>query len=361
MDNTFITPLITPRKLKQELPATIPQKQFIEQTRNQIRQILNGTDSRQLLILGPCSIHDVAAAKHYATLLKELIGEIESEFFVIMRAYFEKPRTSLGWKGLVYDPHLDGSNDINTGLRWTRKLLLELAQLHIPAATEILDPLVYGYFGDLVSWGCIGARTASSQIHRQIASGLNLPVAFKNNTDGNIEVAINGALTASEPHAYIGINEEGLVSSFSTEGNPDCHIVLRGGEYKTNYDADSVSRAIAMLEKAHLPLRLIIDCSHDNSKRNHGKQVEVFEDVISQVVSGNQCIRGTILESNLDAGHQIFEANHAPLRYGVSITDPCLDWPSTAAMVRKAYQILKDTKNEESKAHYNSSQVVFSA
>jgi 3-deoxy-7-phosphoheptulonate synthase len=356
MDNLYITPLISPQKLKTELPATISQKQFIEQTRNQIRQILNGIDSRLLLILGPCSIHDIGAAKHYATLLQELIQEVDNEFFVIMRTYFEKPRTSLGWKGLIYDPMLNGSNDINTGLKWSRKLLLELAQLHIPTATEILDPSTYFYFNDLISWGCIGARTASSQIHRQIASGFNLPIAFKNNPEGNIEVAINGVLTASESHSYIGINEEGLISSFKSQGNPDCHIVLRGGEYQPNYDSDSINHAIALLKRAKLPLRLLIDCSHDNSKRNYRKQIEVFENVLSQIFSGNQYIRGIILESNLDAGHQILDTTPFQLKYGISITDPCLDWTSTAAMVRKAYQTLKETKNERSKVHYNNSQ-----
>lgn len=339
MDNLYITPLISPRKLKQELPATITQKQFIEQSRKQVRQILNGFDPRLLLILGPCSIHDIEAAKHYATLLRGLIEEVQDEFFIVMRTYFEKPRTSLGWKGLIYDPLLDGSNDIHTGLRWSRKLLLDLAQSNIPTATEILDPATSCYFNDLISWGCIGARTTSSQIHRQMASGLNLPVAFKNNTDGNIELAVNGTLSASKPHSYIGMNEEGSISSFRSQGNPDCHIVLRGGEYKTNYDPDSINLAVSMLGKAKLPLRLLVDCSHDNSKRDYGKQAEVFENVVSQIVAGNQYIRGMILESNLEAGNQILGAS--PLRYGVSITDPCLDWTSTITMIRKAHQILK--------------------
>lgn len=341
MGNTSISSLVSPRELKQELPITLSQIDFIEQSRDRIRRILDGADPRLLLVIGPCSIHDPAAAIHYANLLRELIEEVQDEFFVIMRTYFEKPRTSLGWKGLIYDPKLNGSNDIKTGLKWSRKLLMELADMHIPAATELLEPLTYQYLGDLISWGCIGARTASSQIHRQMASGLSLPIAFKNNTDGNIEVAINGAMAASEPHSYIGINEEGRVSSFRSKGNPDCHIVLRGSEQNVNYDTKSVNQAIAQLEKANQPLRLLIDCSHDNSKRNHKKQTEVLDDVVSQIISGNRYIRGVVLESHLDAGHQTLGACPTHLRYGVSVTDPCLDWTSTAAIIRKAREKLK--------------------
>lgn len=358
MGNTNISPLFTPQELKLELPATLAQLHFIEQARNDISKILNGEDPRLLLIIGPCSIHDLSAAKHYATLLAELREEVKQEFFIVMRAHFEKPRSSLGWKGLVYDPQLDGTHDMATGLRWSRELLLELAHQRIPAATEILDPLAFSYFEDMIAWGCIGARTASSQIHRQMASGLGIPIAFKNNTDGNIDVAINGALVSSQPHVYMGIDENGAVCMHRSKGNSHAHIVLRGGAYKPNYDSESIHHTASLQKAAGLPSAILIDCSHDNSRRNYKRQTEVFDDVLSQVIAGNKHIRGFVLESNLDAGRQALGVKPSQLRYGVSVTDPCLDWDSTAILIKKASKKLKASSNESVQAPHTAQEVL---
>lgn len=344
-------PLVSPLELCKELPATIAQTQFVEQCRQQIIHILDGTDNRLLLIMGPCSIHDLKAAEHYAKKIKELSAEISDVFFPVMRFYFEKPRTALGWKGIMHDPHLDGSFDLNTGLRLTRRLLLKLASLQVPAAAEILDPISGQYFGELLSWGCIGARTCSSQLHRQVASGLAMPVAFKNNTDGNVDIAIHGIQTASEPHAYIGINEEGLASIMHTEGNPHCHLVLRGSERAPNYDPKSVLQALKHLKNAKLSSKLLIDCSHDNSRRDHTKQPEVFECVIEQVLEGNCSIRGVILESHLRAGNQEITTNPSMLKYAISLTDSCMDWETTEGIIVAARKALlsKPLSSEQSK------------
>ena len=334
--STHSEPLISPRELKQRLPATIAQTHFIEQSRQQIVRILEGSDPRYLLIMGPCSIHDPHAAREYAAKIQELQKDVADVFLIVMRTYFEKPRTSTGWKGMLYDPHLNGSHDMDTGLQWTRELLISLAERKIPAAAEILDPISAHYFGDLLSWGCIGARTASSQLHRQAASGLPMPVAFKNNTDGNVEVAIRGVLTAQNPHAYIGINEVGCASLIHTRGNPHGHIVLRGGEQGSNYDPDSIAEALGLLQAAKLPLRLIVDCSHDNSRSNHLHQPAVFHAVIDQILARNRHLRGFILESNLEAGNQPMDLNPSTLKFALSITDPCLGWDATAALITEA-------------------------
>ncbi|NGX42479.1 MAG: Phospho-2-dehydro-3-deoxyheptonate aldolase, Tyr-sensitive [Chlamydiae bacterium] len=344
--STRSEPLVSPRELKQQLPATIAQTHFIEQTRQQIIQILNGTDPRLLLIMGPCSIHDLKSAEQYAIKVKELATEVSDTFLVVMRVYFEKPRTSFGWKGMMYDPHLNGSHDMNTGLRWMRELLLTLSDLQVPAAAEILDPVSAHYFGDLLSWGCIGARTSSSQIHRQTASGLPMPVAFKNTTEGNVETAINGVLTAAKPHSYIGINEVGCAALIHTEGNPNCHIVLRGGEKAPNYDVSSIRQALNLLRKAQLPLQLIVDCSHDNSRGVYNHQPVVLRSVIDQIVDHNKSIRGVILESHLHAGNQPLSPNPKELEYAVSLTDSCMDWNTTEeAVLEAALQLKKKRKN----------------
>jgi 3-deoxy-7-phosphoheptulonate synthase len=337
---TRYEPLISPIELYQEFPANISQKQFVEQSRQQIIRILDGQDKRLLLITGPCSIHDLKAATHYAKKLKELSAEISDVFFPVMRVYFEKSRTSLGWKGLMYDPHLDRSFDLNTGLRLTRELLLILADLQVPTASEILDPISVKYFGDLITWGCIGARTSTSQIHRQAASGLSIPIGFKNNTDGNVDVALQGIITASTSHSYVGINEKGTACVIHSEGNPHCHLVLRGGENAPNYDPQSIQSIMDKLEKAKLIPKIVVDCSHDNSKKDHNRQPEVFESVIDQVISGNKAIKGCILESHLRAGSQQIPANPNLLKYAISLTDSCMDWETTEGIILAAKKSL---------------------
>lgn len=322
----------------QEIKHLLPLKQassaFIEQSRQTIYSILNGLDPRLLLIIGPCSIHDPKAAKEFACQLKQLANEVSPYFFLVMRVYCEKPRTSTGWKGLLYDPFLDGSHAMRTGLMWTRQLLLELAEIGVPAATEFLDPLTAFYYEDLITWGSIGARTASSQTHRQLASGLEMPIGIKNGVAGNISAAVNGVKVAMSPHTYIGLNEGGQLSTICTKGNPHTHIVLRGGEEASNYDPISVAEALQKLEMAQLPKRLLIDCSHHNSRKQHERQPHVFQSVLHQVAEGNTAIQGLLMESHLEGGSQPLIADLNQLKYGVSITDSCLDWGTTERLVK---------------------------
>lgn len=340
-------PLISPHALKQEIFLTPEHLEFVGRSRERIRSILDGEDNRLLLIVGPCSIHDITAAKEYAIKLQRLSQEISKYFFVVMRAHFEKPRTALGWKGLLHDPHLDGSYDLETGLKLSREMLTFLATIGMPAATEFLDPMTSHYIEDLISWACIGARTSESQIHRQCASGLSMPVGFKNSTSGNIDVAINGILAASCAHSFFGINEEGGISIIQTKGNRHSHLVLRGGELKSNYDTESISFAIEKLKKHCLPQQLIIDCSHDNSSRNYHKQISVFKSVIDQYVQGNTAIKGLSLESNLLAGQQNIAKEKSQLLYGMSITDPCMDWKMTEELLYWGKTILEGHHSAE--------------
>jgi 3-deoxy-7-phosphoheptulonate synthase len=330
-------------ELKNQFPLSSSQSALIEKSRHTIRSILDGIDSRLLLIVGPCSIHDSIAAKDFAAQLKKLSQAVSSQFFIVMRVYCEKPRTASGWKGLLYDPHLDGSHDLHTGIRWTRELLLDLASLSIPAATEFLDPLTAPYYEDLISWGSIGARTSSSQIHRQLASGLNMPVGIKNGIAGNISAAVQGVLSASKPHTYMGLSEEGLPCIKKTTGNSHAHVVLRGGEAGPNYDPCSVSCTLQNLEKAFCVPRLLIDCSHGNSNKQFERQLIVLQSVIHQIIEGNSSIRGLLLESNLAAGCQSIESGRLGLKYGVSVTDACLDWKSTEQMIEWAASQLHKT------------------
>lgn len=325
--------LPTPYELKHELPITLKQSQFVNKTREQIVNILERRDPRLLMIVGPCSIHDVEAAYEYSVKLKALAKEISDTFLPVMRVYFEKPRTSLGWKGLLYDPYLDGSHNISAGLKLTRQLLLELAELEVPAAAEFLDPATSCYFGDLISWGCIGARTSESQTHRQIASGLPMPVAFKNSTAGKIDVAIHGILSASTQHKFIGMDEMGKIAIVKTAGNPHSHVMLRGGEDSPNYDPKSISYALNLLHKYQLPPRVLIDCSHDNSYKKHEKQPSVFQSIIHQILEGEKHIRGMAIESHIFEGNQTLSKDLSTLRYAVSLTDPCLDWTSTENLI----------------------------
>lgn len=350
--NTLNTQTLpTPRQLKKVYPLTSDQKKFIQSSRKTISDILEGKDGRLLLIVGPCSIHDPESAKEYASKLKTLIDSVSSHFFIVMRTYFEKPRTTFGWKGMLYDPHLDNSNNMIEGLIQTRSLLRELAQMEVPTATEFLDPSIPQYIGDLISWGCIGARTTESQIHRQMASGLEMPIAFKNSTSGNVHAAVNGVLSATHAHTFFGINEEGQLTTLHTKGNKQAHIVMRGGEGKPNYDPLSILHALSQLKKHKLPCRLIVDCSHGNSHRKYEEQMVVFKSVIDQRIAGNLGIRGLILESHLFAGNQILMQNKSSLKYAVSLTDPCLDWEATEQLILTAKeQLILGQQSEKSPA-----------
>jgi len=347
LDALHIESLLSPKAFKQELPALGNHLEFVDESRKIINDILSGNDQRLLLIVGPCSIHDVKSAREYASNLLSLNRAVSKNFFVVMRTYFEKPRTALGWKGMLYDPHLDGSNDIASGIRQARQLLLDLAEMKIPTATEFLDPLSPPFLNDLISWSCIGARTTESQVHRQLASGLPMPVAFKNSTSGNINVAIKGILTAACPHAFFGIDDLGQISIVRTQGNPNAHIALRGGENSPNYDAQSIKKSLELLKKNNLPERIIVDCAHDNSKRCPDKQKIVFESIIQQYLEGNTAIRGLALESNLYGGSQCIPLEKSRLRYAISITDPCLDWEQTNALILKNAALL-DKKQKTS-------------
>lgn len=336
-----VEPLPTAYELKSQFPITLSQRDFVEKSRDTIVQILNGEDNRRLLIAGPCSIHDIESAKEYAYKLKELAEEVSPAFFVIMRAYIEKPRTLTGWKGWVYDPHLNGTNAIQDGLKLSRELFLHLADIQIPAATEFLDINTHYYFSDLISWGCVGARTAESQPHRLMASGLPTPIGFKNSTSGNVDLAINAILCASQPHTFVGLDDHGKAAILRTTGNPHTHLVLRGGEKQPNYDAVSIKQSAEQLQQANLAPHIVVDCSHDNARRQHNKQIHVFQSLVHQIVQGDNSIRGMILESHLESGHQILCNKPENLKYGVSITDPCLDWKTTRDLVLWGCEALK--------------------
>lgn len=299
-------------------------------SRKSIRDILNHQDSRLLIIAGPCSIHNTTAALEYARKFKALAEEVSDTFFLVMRAYFEKPRTGTGWRGLLHDPNINGQYDIETGLKIAREFFLQLTELEVPIASEILDPSIGAYLGDMITWGSIGARTPESQIHRQVASGLDFPIGIKNSTSGDLLGAINGIRSASQANSYIGINGEGKVSSILTKGNQDTHLVLRGSHNQPNYDAQSLRKAAHLLEECQLPPRVIVDCSHGNSMKDPEKQPEVFANVMEQFHSGNRAIRGLMLESHIHEGNQT-----KPLRYGVSITDACISWETTEHILLK--------------------------
>jgi 3-deoxy-7-phosphoheptulonate synthase len=287
------------------------------------------------VIVGPCSVHDIDAAYDYGQRLVNLRHELSGQLEIVMRVYFEKPRTNIGWKGLINDPHLDGSYDINTGLRLARKLLMDLAHLGLPAATELLDPVTPQYIADVIAWTAIGARTTESQTHREMASGLSMPIGFKNGTDGSLSAAVNAMVAASQPHHFLGINHHGLASIVTTTGNPDCHLVLRGGKDGPNFSSDHVARAAAEMAKLDLNPRLMIDCSHANANKDHTRQVLVLEDVANQVQEGARHISGVMIESHLQGGNQPIPKNLRQLTYGQSITDACVDFDTTATMLRQ--------------------------
>ena len=335
-----ITPLHPPSEVLAEIPASPQIEDLVVNTRQQIADIITGKDDRLLVISGPCSIHDRRAGLEYAQRLLQLSTELDDRIMILMRAYFEKPRTTVGWKGLINDPKLDGSYNIPSGLRQARQFLLEVTEIGMPTATEFLGPFVPQYVSDVVSWGAIGARTAESQTHRQMASGLSMPVGFKNGTGGSIQLAIDGVVAAEAAHAFLGIDDSGNAAVFQTTGNPACHIVLRGGSSGPNYSAEHVQKAQDMLKANGLSPNLVIDCSHANCDKDHVKEPIAFRDVLQQRVDGNKGIVGVMLESHLNAGKQSMNGGVESLQYGVSITDPCIGWNTTEELLREAHAAL---------------------
>ena len=335
-------PLITPIDLVDQLPITPTVEEVVLSGREQVRKILNRQDPRLLVICGPCSIHNKQSALEYAGLLNELSHKLSDRLMIVMRVYFEKPRTTVGWKGLIYDPHLNDSFDIEEGLRTARSLLLEIGEMGMYAGTEFLDPIVPQYLAGLITWATIGARTTESQIHRQMASGLSMPVGFKNGTDGNAQIAVDAMLSARSPHGFLGLDHQGRTALVRTLGNPDGHLVLRGGNSGPNFGSDFVADAKARLEKGGVRSQLMVDCSHGNSNKDHTKQADAFKDVIAQKVSGDRDIIGVMLESNLSAGNQPLCADPTELQYGVSITDACIDWRETEQLLNWAYDSVED-------------------
>ena len=326
--------LITPELLLRELPLPQNITDTITQARSLIRDIILGKDPRLLIVVGPCSIHDPAAALEYANLLKNAATHFADDLVMVMRVYFEKPRTTVGWKGLISDPFLNGSFDINQGLKLARKLLLDLGELGVPAGTEFLDTIIPQYLSDLIAWGCVGARTSESQIHRELTSGLSLPVGFKNSTDGNIKIAIDAVNVARHSHCFLSINQQGQPAIIHTEGNDACHIILRGSNTVPNYAAHHLHQAAASLRHANLIPRLMIDCSHGNSGKNYQRQNIVAHSIADQLKNDGDKICGVMLESNLVAGKQTLHHNQ-PLIYGQSITDACLSWNETLPILEK--------------------------
>ena len=318
-------------------PADRSTADFVVRARRDIHRLIFTDDRRLLLIVGPCSIHDLAAGRDYARRLAGLARQVADRMMIVMRVYFEKPRTTVGWKGLIMDPHLDGTHDIAAGLRLARAFLRDVLDLGLPTATEFLDPITPQYLADLVCWGAIGARTTESQTHRQMASGLSMPLGFKNGTDGSLTAAVNAIRAAAQPQTFLGINLDGSASAVVTRGNPDCHVVLRGGAAGPNYSPAHIAQVEASLTKAGLSRSVVVDCSHDNSAKKPELQPDVLRAVLEQVTAGNASIMGAMLESNLVAGNQPFPQPREKLRPGVSITDGCIDWPTTEALVRELH------------------------
>ena len=336
--------LLTPRALKAELPITEVAAGTVVTSRHSVTDILAKKDPRLLVVVGPCSIHDAKGALEYGAKLSSLRKELASEMEIVMRVYFEKPRTTIGWKGLINDPHLDGTYDIETGLKKARRLLLELAAMGLPAATEFLDPIIPQYIDDLITWAAIGARTTESQTHREMASGLSMPVGFKNGTDGSLQTALDAMVSARTQHSFLGIDQDGVTSIIRTTGNPVGHLVLRGGRTRPNYDAASLHEAEIKLADAGLPKVLMVDCSHANSGKQHARQQEVCRSVLEQRAGGTSSIIGVMVESYLEEGNQPFPNAPSNLQYGVSITDACVSWQVTERMLRQGYEVLAKAK-----------------
>ncbi len=326
--------LVTPAALKAKLPVPDAVGESVQASRRTVQNILDHSDHRLLVVVGPCSIHDTDAAREYAQRLRQLADEVSSELFVVMRTYFEKPRTTVGWKGLINDPYLDDSFRVGEGLEIARHLLLDITTLGLPVSTEALDPITPQYLHDLITWSAIGARTTESQTHREMASGLSCPIGFKNGTDGSLDVAINALESAVSPHRFLGISSTGQVSVIRTKGNRHAHIVLRGGSRGPNYDAGSVAACEAALEKIGLTSNIMVDCSHANSSKDHRRQPDVARSVAEQIEHGSRSLMGLMLESNLNEGNQPVNGG-TNLRYGVSVTDACIDWPTTESLLRE--------------------------
>ncbi|MEQ8230855.1 MAG: 3-deoxy-7-phosphoheptulonate synthase [Gammaproteobacteria bacterium] len=334
-----LTPLMSPATLHERLPLGAAEAAFIDRTRRDLGGIIAGRDARFVVVVGPCSIHDLVAARDYLARLRALASEIGDRVLVVMRVYFEKPRTTIGWKGLVNDPQMNDTFDIESGLTLARSFLLELAECGMPAATEALDPIVPQYFGDLVSWYAIGARTTESQTHREMASGLSAPCGFKNATDGNVQVAVQAMQAARSPHAFLGIDGDGRTAVVRTRGNPDLHVILRGGR-APNYDAQAVSASVEALAQAGLQPAVMVDCSHGNSAKDAARQPAVAREVVAQRAAGQRALVGIMLESNLEFGNQPLGKDVSQLRYGVSITDACIDWKTTETLLREIHAAL---------------------
>jgi len=341
---TTKTLLPSPRELRERLEKSDAAKRFVADSREAIHRIVFGDDHRLLVIVGPCSIHDLESGREFARRLAQLAKEVDDRMLLVMRVYFEKPRTTVGWKGLIMDPHLDGSEDIPRGLELARGFLREVIDAGVPTATELLDPITPQYIADLICWSAIGARTTESQTHRQMASGLSMPLGFKNATDGDVDVAINAVRAAGQPQSFLGVDLEGRSCAISTRGNPNCHAVLRGGSEGPNYDADEVARTRSLLEQSGLRPSVMIDCSHANSGKDPNRQPEVFAEIVRQA-AGDPAVIGGMLESNLEPGKQSLGNDPSQLKYGVSITDACLDWATTESIIREAYATLAPRAN----------------
>jgi len=327
--------VVTPTELKKELPLPESVRELVANSRQTVQDILDGKDDRLFAVVGPCSIHDTELALEYGKRLKALANEVSGQIFIIMRVYFEKPRTTVGWKGLINDPHLNGSFEIEDGLRKARKLLIDLSEIGLPLATEALDPISPQYLQDTITWTAIGARTTESQTHREMSSGLSSPVGFKNGTDGSLDVAVNAMKSVVSGHAFLGINPQGQVAITKTKGNQYGHVVLRGGGGKPNYDSVSIALCEQALEKAKLPKNIVVDCSHANSNKDHNVQPLVLDDIAHQIKDGNRSICGVMIESNINEGNQSIPDDLSQLKYGVSVTDACISWESTVKSLNK--------------------------
>jgi 3-deoxy-7-phosphoheptulonate synthase len=344
-----IRPLLPPAILLEELPLSEEGSVTVARNRDEVARILWGDDDRLIVVVGPCSIHDPVAGLDYARRLKALADELAADLKIVMRVYFEKPRTTVGWKGLINDPGLDGSFAINTGLRRARRLLLDLVALGLPAGCEFLDPITPQFIADLVTWGAIGARTTESQVHRELASALSMPVGFKNGTDGGVQIAVDACRAAAHPHRFLGVTEQGLAGIVSTRGNPDCHVILRGGQTGPNYDAMSVQKALAALRDSGLPPRLMIDTSHGNSEKDYRRQPIVAREIAAQVAQGELGIIGVMMESFLVDGRQDLR-DPARLVYGQSVTDACLGWEATVPVLRELAAAVRERRRSAARA-----------
>jgi 3-deoxy-7-phosphoheptulonate synthase len=340
-----LRPLIPPAILMEELPVTTEMAATVATARQEVAACVNGQSDKLVVVVGPCSIHDTKAALEYAALLQGAVKTYQNELVILMRVYFEKPRTTVGWKGLINDPEMNGSFNINHGLRTARQLLSELTKMGIPAGTEFLDTITPQFIADLVSWGAIGARTTESQIHRELASGLSMPVGFKNGTDGNTDIAVAAIGAANHPHNFLSVTKQSLAAIVSTKGNPNCHVILRGSSQGTNYDQESVAQAVAKLQKATVTHRLMVDCSHGNSQKDYAKQPLVAQDVANQVAKGGTDIFGLMVESHINEGRQNLKDGQE-LNYGQSITDACLGWANTEELLETLAQAVKKRRQD---------------